>query len=429
MNVLVIGSGGREHALVWRLSQSDRLTTLYCAPGSAAIGKIAKCVDIDIKKFGLIADFCKKNGVEVVVVGPEAPLAGGIADFLSAYNIKVFGPTKQGAKFESSKAFAKHFMMRHNIATAGFNVLTEPESALNEIKNMQLPVVLKADGLASGKGVKICRTMEEAQETIRSYMQDKIFGDAGTTIVAEQFLRGREVSVMSVCDGKNYVVLPPSRDHKPLLDGNLGPNTGGMGAYSNPSDLTPDILKEVKTKIFDRLIKGLQVENISYCGVIYAGLMLTKDGPKVVEFNCRFGDPETQVIMPLIRTDLLELINACLNRKLKKITLETADAQCVCVVLASESYPQKPVTGKIINGIEKADSLDNVMVFHAGTRQENDNWVTSGGRVLGVTALGDDVNLARDRAYKAISEIKFEGMYCRKDIGADVSTPSGINNK
>ncbi|HUT85584.1 MAG TPA: phosphoribosylamine--glycine ligase [Elusimicrobiales bacterium] len=421
MNVLIIGSGGREHVLAWKLSQSKLLAKLYCAPGSTAISEIAECVDIDIKKFNLIAKFCKEKKIDTVVVGPEAPLAGGIADFLSAYNVDVFGPSKSATKLESSKVFAKHFMMRHNIPTAKFNVLADAKSAFSEIEELSLPVVLKADGLAGGKGVKICKTASDAEKTITDYMKNKIFGNAGTTIVAEEFLRGKEVSVMAVCDGKNYVLLPTSRDHKPLLDGNEGPNTGGMGAYSNPTDLTKSVMQEVKTKIFDRLIKGLQKENIPYCGVIYAGLMLTDDGPKVIEFNCRFGDPETQVILPLLRSDLLELISACFSKKLKNFELETCYGECVCVVLASKGYPSSPVKGVKISGIEDAHQMNNIEVFHSGTKKEDGNWVTSGGRVLGITALADDVESARINAYKAVSKIKFDGMQYRKDIASDAS--------
>jgi len=420
MNVLIVGQGAREHTLAWKVSQSKLLTKLYCAPGSSAISKFAECADIDIKKFDLVAKFCKKNRIETVIVGPEAPLADGIADFLSTHGIKVFGPSKFAARLESSKTFAKHFMTRRGIPTAAFNVLTELKTAQDEIKKMPLPIVLKADGLASGKGVAICQTHSEAEKTVKEYMDSKIFGSAGTTIVAEEFLKGREVSVMAVCDGKNYLLLPASRDHKPLLDGNLGPNTGGMGAYSNPKDLTPEIMQTIKTEIFDKVIKGLQEENIPYCGIIYAGLMLTEKGPKVVEFNCRLGDPETQVILPLIRSDFLEIVNRCLNRQLKNFELDIADGECVCVVLASENYPQKPVTGKVITGIDAVQATDGIEVFHAGTKKEGDKWITAGGRVLGVTAFAVDAETARHKAYKAVSKISFDGMQFRRDIATDL---------
>jgi phosphoribosylamine--glycine ligase len=417
MNVLIIGSGGREHALCWKLKQSKKLTRLYAAPGSDAIKNLAECADIDIKNFKAVSGFCKSNKIALVIVGPEAPLAGGICDALIADGIKVFGPCKKGAQIESSKVFAKKLMQKYSIPTAGFTVLTHPNAALEEIEKMKLPIVLKADGLASGKGVRICQTQAEAAQTVKDYMQNKIFAEAGTMIVAEEFLIGREVSVMAVVDGDSYVLLPASRDHKPLLDGNKGPNTGGMGAYSNLPDLTQDILDKIKTEVFDKLMAGFAKENIDYCGIVYAGLMLTDEGPKVVEFNCRLGDPETQVILPILKTDLLEIIIAACERNIKNIKIETFAGSCVCVVLSSEGYPLASVKGKEIIGLDEVSKYPDIMVFHAGTKKQNGDWITSGGRVLGVTALAADIKSARQKAYEAVSKIHFEGIHYRKDIG------------
>lgn len=417
MNVLIIGSGGREHALCWKIARSKKLTRLYIAPGSCAIKKLAECVDIDIKNFPALINFCRQNKIGLVVVGPEAPLAEGIADALTAEGIKVFGPVKKGAQIESSKVFAKKFMQKYNIPTANFSVLTGLNFALDEVKKMQFPVVLKADGLASGKGVKICQIRAEAVQTIKDYMQNKIFGTAGTTIVAEEFLVGREVSVMAAVDGDNYALFPASRDHKPLLDSGKGPNTGGMGAYANPPDFTPEILQSVKTEIFDKLIDGFKAENIDYCGIVYAGLMITKDGPKVVEFNCRFGDPETQVVMPLLKTELIDIFTACTEKNIKNIKIETFEGACVCVVLASGGYPAYYRKGRKIAGLDEVSKYSDIIVFHAGTKKSDTDWITAGGRVLGVTAVASDIKSARKKAYEAVSKIHFDGIHYRKDIG------------
>jgi phosphoribosylamine---glycine ligase len=417
MNVLVIGSGGREHAICWKLSKSPRLSKLYCAKGSAGISQVAKCIDIDPKDFEAISRFCSEKNIDMVVVGPELPLANGIADYIRETGVWVFGPSKQGAKLESSKLFAKNFMKSHNIPTAEFNVFNSVEEAREKIKNVKFPVVIKADGLAAGKGVRICSSLEEAQNAITDFMDNRIFGASGDKIVAEEFLTGKEASIMAFCDGNSYCLLPPSRDHKRLNDGNEGPNTGGMGVFSPVSDLSEETLKQIKTEVFDRFIAGIKKENIFYIGVIYAGIMLTEDGPKVLEFNCRFGDPETQAILPLLKTDLLEIMEKCMCCGLEGCSIEVEDSACVSVVLASAGYPEKPETGKLIEGLNN-DFGSDVKVFHAGTKKENDKWMTSGGRVLALSAKGKTIGEAREKAYKAVSKIKFEGVQKRTDIGA-----------
>lgn len=420
MNVLIIGSGGREHALAWKIKQSKKLTRLYVTPGSDAIKTLAECADIDINNFTSLSAFCRENKINLVVVGPEAPLALGIADTLTSEGIKVFGPCKNGAQLESSKVYAKKFMQKYNIPTANFTVLSEPNSALKMIENIKFPLVIKADGLASGKGVRVCHTRAETEQTIKDYMQNKIFGAAGTTIVAEEFLQGREASVMAVVDSENYAFFPTSRDHKQLLDGGRGPNTGGMGAYSNPPDFTADILNKVKKEIFDKLITGLKSEGINYCGVIYAGLMLTKEGPKVVEFNCRFGDPETQVVLPLVKTDIIDIFMACIEKNIKNTKIETFSGNCVCVVLASKGYLGSYEKGKKITGLDEVSKYSDILVFHAGTKKSDGDWITSGGRVLAVTALASDIGAARKKAYEAAGKIHFDGIHYRKDIAIPI---------
>lgn len=414
MNVLLIGSGGREHALAWKIKQSPLLGKLHCIPGSAAIAELASCPEIGQEDHDGILAYCLSEGVELVVVGPEAPLAGGLSDFLVSKGIKVFGPSRKGAMLEASKQFAKEFMDRNDIPTADFSVLYSAQAAREKIAALEsYPVVIKADGLAAGKGVRICANAGEALSAVGDFMEKRLFGASGSKVVLEEFLTGREASVMALIDGESALLLPVSRDHKRLLDGDRGPNTGGMGAVC-PVDLPEEAMEAVSSEIIQRFLDGIKREKISFRGVIYAGIMLTPKGPKVLEFNVRFGDPETQVLMPVIKSDILPLLAACAGGKLEGRELEVADGACVTIVAAAAGYPDSPEKGKQITGIF---SPGEAQVFHAGTSWKDGAYVTSGGRVLAVTARGQDAASAREKAYSALAAIKFEGMQYRKDIG------------
>ena len=415
MNVLLIGSGGREHALAWKLRQSPQLGKLHAIPGSAAMKSLAECHDIGQDDFEKIYACCAAKKIELVVVGPEAPLAKGISDFLTAKGVRVFGPSQKGALLEASKQFAKEFMGRNSIPTAAFTILYSAEFAREKIKeNKKYPVVIKADGLAAGKGVRICENEAEALSAVSDFMEKRIFGASGSKVVMEEFLTGREASVLALVDGKSFFMLPVARDHKRLMDGDQGPNTGGMGAVC-PVEIAPADLEIIKKEILQRFVDGVKKERIPFCGVVFAGIMFTPEGPKVLEFNCRFGDPETQAIMPLIKGDLLSLLKACADGNLAGKELELSPLTCVSVVLAAGGYPENPEKGKEITGLYKVPS--GALVFHAGTEKKDDGFVTSGGRVLSVTAAGANLNEARRKAYEAVAVINFDGMQYRKDIG------------
>ena len=415
MNVLLIGSGGREHALAWKLAQSPLLGKLYAIPGSAAMAGLAECQAIGQEDFEGISDFCADKAIALVVVGPEAPLAKGIADFLSAKGIKVFGPSQKGAMLEASKQFAKEFMDRNYLPTAGFSILYSWEAAQDKIKaNKKYPVVIKADGLAAGKGVRICADEAEALAAASDFMEKRIFGFSGSKVVLEEFLTGREASVMALVDGETFLMLPVARDHKRLLDGDAGHNTGGMGAVC-PVEISKPDLEIIKKEVLQRFVAGIKKEHIPFRGVIYAGLMFTPEGPKVLEFNVRFGDPEAQAMMPVIKSDLLGLLDACAGGNLGGKTLEVTGQTCVNVVLASKGYPDSPEKGKEIKGLDAVPA--GVTVFHSGTGHKDGKYLTNGGRVLTVTASGRDLAEAREKAYAAAAVIKFEGMQYRKDIG------------
>ncbi|MDD5210365.1 MAG: phosphoribosylamine--glycine ligase [Elusimicrobiales bacterium] len=415
MNVLIIGSGGREHALAWKIRQSPQLGKLHAVPGSAAMKSLAECHAIAVDDFEKIHACCLAKKIELVVVGPEAPLAKGISDFLTAKGVKVFGPSQKGALLEASKQFAKEFMGRNSIPTASFTILYSAEFAREKIKeNKKYPVVIKADGLAAGKGVRICENEGDALSAVSDFMEKRIFGSSGSKVVMEEFLTGREASVLALVDGKSFLLLPIARDHKRLGDGDLGPNTGGMGAVA-PVEIAATDLEIIKKEILQRFVDGVQKEQIPFCGVVFAGIMFTPDGPKVLEFNCRFGDPETQAIMPLLRGDLLSLLKACADGKLAGKELELNGKACVSVVLAAGGYPDNPEKGKEITGLYKVPA--GALVFHAGTEKKEDGYITSGGRVLSVTAAGASLEEARKSAYSAVSKIHFEGMQYRKDIG------------
>lgn len=426
MKVLVIGSGGREHAIVWKLKQSPRFPKIYCAPGNAGIARDAEIVNLkadDIK--GLLA-FALREKIDLTIVGPEAPLAGGIVDKFMQKGLDIFGPTKELANLEASKAHSKEVMRRLNIPSAAFEIFDSPDKAIDFTNRSRLfaahyPVVVKADGLAAGKGVVICKNRNEAQLAIEDMMVRKVFGGAGEKIVIEEHLEGEEASILAVSDGINVIALASSQDHKRAFDADKGPNTGGMGAYSPAAVVTEAMHARIMDEVIRLLINGLAKENKFYKGVLYAGIMLTKEGPKVLEFNVRFGDPETQAILPRLKTDLIDLCFASIEDRIDEINLEWQDKTSVCVVLASGGYPAEYRKGFEISGLEDAlwEAGGDTYIFHAGTKlqETGDRYITDGGRVLNVVSLGDDIRQARDKAYKAIGKIKFEGIHYRKDIG------------
>ncbi|NMA52178.1 MAG: phosphoribosylamine--glycine ligase [Peptococcaceae bacterium] len=415
MKVLVVGGGGREHALVWKLKQSPRVTEVYCAPGNAGIAKDATCVNISVEDIQGLLAFAQQNGIELTVVGPEKPLNAGIVDLFEAAGLKIFGPSKAAAEIEGSKALAKEIMARYGIPTAAFQVFTDPDEAIGYIKRVGVPCVLKADGLAEGKGVIVAMDEQTALAGVRSIMVDRKFGAAGSRLVIEEYLAGEEVSILAFTDGVNVVPMVPSQDHKRVYDNDEGPNTGGMGAYAPAPLYTPEVHKRTMEEVLLPVIRGMAQEGRTYRGVIYAGLMVDEQGPKVLEFNARFGDPETQPVLTLLETDLVGIIEAVLEQRLDQIELKWKDGAAVCVVLASGGYPGAYQKGKTIHGLERA--MEDAVVFHAGTAIEQGKIVTDGGRVLGVTATGADIPAAIKRAYEAVAQIRFDGMHYRHDVG------------
>ena len=418
MKVLVIGGGGREHAICWKLSKSPKVDELYCAPGNAGIAEVAKCVDIGVMDFEKMADFAKKEAFDLVVVGPDDPLAGGIVDVLEEKGLRVFGPRKNAAILEGSKAFSKDLMKKYGIPTAAYETFDTPEAALNYLETAPVPIVLKADGLALGKGVLICNTREEAKEGVKTLMLDKQFGHAGDRIVVEQFMTGREVSVLSFVDGKTIKIMTSAQDHKRAKDGDQGLNTGGMGTFSPSPFYTPEVDEFCKKHIYQATVDAMKAEGREFKGIIFFGLMLTADGPKVLEYNARFGDPETQVVLPRMKNDIVDVFEACVDGTLDQIDLQFEDNAAVCVVLASDGYPEHYEKGKKITGLENFKDKDGYYVFHAGSKFDAEgNILTNGGRVLGVTATGKDLKEARANAYKATEWVDFENKYMRHDIG------------
>lgn len=415
MKLLIIGSGGREHALLWKLKQSPRVSQLYCAPGNAGTAELAINLPIDGMDFEALLKAAQQLKIDLTIVGPDAPLAEGIVDFFQMAGERIFGPTAAAARLESSKAFAKDFMKRHKILTAASETFTDMSQAIAYVHQAKYPLVVKADGLALGKGVVIAQNLEEALEAICQSMDLKVFGEAGTTIVIEEFLVGRECSLHALIDGSHYLLFPDARDHKRIFDHDQGPNTGGMGTVS-PSGVLLEA--EIHEKILKPFLRGLAAEKISFRGMLFPGLIITSEGPKVLEFNCRFGDPETQVLMRRLQSDLLDLIEATLDGSLDQEQPVWDKRTALCVVLASANYPGTIEKGKEISGIENAKALDqDVILFHAGTKRVNSSLCTDGGRVLGLTALGSSLEEARSKAYKAAEMISFEGKYCRRDIG------------
>ena len=423
MNVLIVGSGGREHALAWKLSRSPRAPKLYALPGSDAIAALAERLSGDPLDPAAVVKACKERAVELVVIGPEAPLAAGVADALRASGIKVFGPGTTAAQLESSKAFAKDFLKRHRIPTAAFEVYDDPARAADAAAELPLPLVVKADGLAAGKGVRVCKTRREAIAAVQDFMLGATLGEAGKRVVIEECLQGPELSVLVLLDGKTYGLLPAARDHKRLLDRDEGPNTGGMGAYAPVPDADAVLLARVDREVLRPVVAGLKADGFDYRGVLYVGLMLTPQGPKVLEFNVRFGDPETQAILPLLESDLLDIVEACAQGTLERVNLETKPGSSLCVVLASQGYPDKPATGRRITGLD-SEPDPNVVVFHAGTRKTTAGWLTAGGRVLNVVATGADLPQAREKAYAAAARIAFDGMRYRKDVATTIGVAS-----
>jgi len=416
MKVLVIGSGGREHALVWKLAQSEKVDKLYCAPGNPGIEKLAELVPIHADDIQNLLKFALDREIDFTVVGPELPLVHGIVDIFQAEGLKIFGPSQQAALIEGSKSFAKDFMRRYDIPTADYEVFTKLDNARKYLWNYEGKVVIKADGLAAGKGSVVCHTKAEAQKALEEMMLRNVFGEAGHKVVIEEFLEGQEVSILALTDGKNILPLVPSQDHKAAYDDDLGPNTGGMGAYAPVPFVDQTLIREIQETILEPTVLGMAKDKRPYRGVLYAGLMLTNDGPKIIEFNCRFGDPETQVILPLIQSDLLDAMMMTIEGTLQNYTLKLLDKSAVCVIMASEGYPGSYEKRKEITGLDQ-DFGEDTLIFHAGTRRKNGKIVTNGGRVLGVTRLAPSLKEAMEGAYEVVKSIHFEGAFYRKDIG------------
>ncbi len=418
MKVLIVGGGGREHAIAWKVAQSRKVDKLYCAPGNAGIAQVAECVDIGGMDFEKLTAFAREQDIDLTIIGPDDPLAAGAADAFEAAGLRVFGPVKSAAILEASKAFSKDLMKKYHIPTAAYETFDSPEKALAYVETADMPIVLKADGLALGKGVLICKTREEAREGVKSLMMDKQFGSAGDRIVVEEFMTGREVSVLSFVDGKTIKVMTSAQDHKRAKDGDQGLNTGGMGTFSPSPFYTDQIHQFCAQHIFQPTVDAMRAEGRAFKGIIFFGLMLTEKGPKVLEYNARFGDPETQVVLPRMKNDIVDVFEACIDGTLDQIELEFEDNAAVCVVLASDGYPEHYEKGLPISGLEAFQDKEGYYVFHAGSKfDEKGRIVTNGGRVLGVTAVGEDLKKARANAYEATEWIHFDNKYMRHDIG------------
>ena len=420
MNVLIIGSGGREHAMAWKVAQSSRLKKLYIAPGNAGTADCGKNILLDVTSHADVARFCKEKQIDLVLVGPEIPLADGLADSLSAEQIRCFGPSQAAAQIEASKSFSKQFMTRHGIPTARYQIFTDIKSAWQYIESIDYPIVIKASGLAAGKGVVLPATPDEAKATLEQIFVDGVFGEAGNEVVIEERLNGQEVSLMAFTDGNTVIPMLSAQDHKRLLDGGHGPNTGGMGAYAPAPILTSDLMNEAVESILKPTVNGLRIDGTPFVGVLYAGLMLTENGIRTLEFNCRFGDPETQAVLPLLETDLLDIVEACVDGNLKDVNIRWKNGAAVCVVLASKGYPEKAESEKRITLPPLAE---NLICFHAGTKMDNGEIVTAGGRVLGVTAWAATLAESVQSVYHGVNQIHFDGMQYRKDI-AYCASPS-----
>ncbi len=417
MKVLVVGSGGREHALVWKIVQSPKIDKVYCAPGNGGISAIAECVPIKAMDIDGVINFSKEKEIDMVVVAPDDPLAAGMVDALENAGIRAFGPNKAAATIEGSKAFAKNLMKKYNIPTANYEVFENSADAIRYLQNQQYPLVVKADGLALGKGVIIAQNFSEAKEAVESIMEDKVFGEAGNKVVIEEFLVGPEVSMLAFTDGKSIKTMVSSQDHKRALDNDQGLNTGGMGTFSPSRIYTEEIDSYCMEKIYKPTIEAMEKEGRKFKGVLYFGLIITKDGPKVLEYNARFGDPETQVVLPRLNTDIIDIFDAIIDERLDEVEISWNDNACVCVIMASGGYPKEYKTGYEISGLADAERDANVVVFHAGTKREDGKYYTAGGRVLGVTAMESNLDEAIKKAYEGVGKIQFQDMHYRKDIG------------
>lgn len=422
MKILVVGGGGREHAIVKKLAQSKKNPKIYVAPGNAGTEEIATNVAISVMDFDSLVDFAKKEKIDLTVVGMDDPLVGGIVDRFEAEGLRVFGPRKNAAILEGSKAFSKDLMKKYGIPTAAYENFDDPQKAIKYLETVNYPIVLKADGLALGKGVLICKTFEEAKSGIEELMIDKSFGDAGNTIVIEEFLQGREVSVLSFVDGTHYALMTSAQDHKRAKDGDEGLNTGGMGTFSPSPFYTEEVDRYCKEHIYQKTVDAMRAEGREFKGIIFYGLMLTKSGVKVLEYNARFGDPETQVVLPRMENDIIDVFEACIDGCLDKIDLNFEDNAAVCVVLASDGYPLKYEKGKKIKGLENFEGKTDIFAFHAGTKKVNGDVLTNGGRVLGITATASTLKEARDKAYEATKLVDFENKYMRNDIGMSIDS-------
>ena len=417
MKVLIVGSGGREHAIAWSVAQSPKVDKIYCAPGNAGIAEFAECVNIGAMEFDKLVTFAKENAIDLTIIGMDDPLVGGVVDAFEAEGLRVFGPRKNAAIIEGSKAFSKDLMKKYKIPTAAYENFTDPDEAIKYLETAKMPIVLKADGLALGKGVLICNTLEEAKEGVKTLMLDKQFGDAGNEIVIEEFMTGREVSVLAFCDGKTIKCMTSAQDHKRAKDGDQGLNTGGMGTFS-PSPFYNDEVEAFCEKyVYQSTMDAMASEGRPFTGILFTGLMITEDGPKVLEYNARFGDPEAQVVLPRMKNDIIDVMEACIDGKLSDVELKFEDNAAVCVVLASDGYPEKYDKGFEIKGLDTFKDKDGYYVFHAGTKFDGDKIVTNGGRVLGVVAKGENLKAARANAYKATEWIDFANKYKRNDIG------------
>ncbi len=417
MKVLIVGSGGREHAIAASVAKSPKVEKIYCAPGNAGIGLIAECVPIGAMEFAKLVDFAKENQIDLTIVGMDDPLVGGLVDELESAGLRAFGPRKNAAILEGSKAFSKDLMKKYGIPTAGYETFDDADEAVSYLEMLEFPVVLKADGLALGKGVLICQTLEEAKEGVKAIMLDKQFGNAGNKLVVEEFMTGREVSVLSFVDGKTIKTMTSAQDHKRAEDGDQGFNTGGMGTFSPSPFYTEEIDRFCQQYIYQATVNAMEKEGRPFKGVIFFGLMLTENGPRVLEYNARFGDPEAQVVLPRMKNDIVDVMEACIDGRLDEIDLQFEDNAAVCVVLASDGYPVQYEKGYLIRGLENFDGRDSYYCFHAGTKMTDQGIVTNGGRVLGITAKGKDLKEARTNAYAAADWVEFENKYMRHDIG------------
>jgi phosphoribosylamine--glycine ligase len=417
MKVLIVGSGGREHAIAVSVAKSPKVDKIYCAPGNAGIAGVAECVDIKAMELEKLADFAYKEKIDLTIIGMDDPLVAGVVDVFEAKGLRVFGPARNAAIIEGSKAFSKELMKKYNIPTAAYEVFNTPEAARKYLETCNYPIVLKADGLALGKGVLICEDKAAAMEGVKTLMEDKQFGDAGNTIVIEEFLTGREVSVLCYCDGSTIKPMTSAQDHKRAKDNDEGLNTGGMGTFSPSPFYTDDVKEFCETKVFQPTIDAMKKEGRPFKGILFVGLILTPAGPRVLEYNARFGDPEAQVVLPRMKTDIIDVMEACIDGRLDEIDLEFEDNAAVCVILASDGYPESYEKGKVITGLDAFDGKDGYYVYHSGTKFDGDNIVTNGGRVLGVTAKGATLKEARENAYKATEWISFDNKYMRHDIG------------